>query len=296
MYLTRNDWQQRLERHHSRFEAWAERRRARAGVGVKHPVYDFLFEYYSSRPSQLLRWSPGADTLLVGADHSSFPGAAEFSSTSEGLILLSSQFPEHRRRYLEWAIEYLTRVSARPTQLSCFGLHEWAMVYKTERPRYPSIPLRLSSRQIQQVCDDLSLRCTHYDAYRFFTPEARPLNSISLTREATVEHDQPGCIHVSMDLYRFAYKIAPYIEAELTGDAFELAAAAREIDMRASPYNLEEWGFEAIRIEELSGRAEYTTLQRELSQRAAPLRSQLIEVYRNLLVASATSVSLANSR
>ena len=32
---------------------------ARRQRGVKHPVHDFLFTYYSFRPAQLRRWSPG---------------------------------------------------------------------------------------------------------------------------------------------------------------------------------------------------------------------------------------------
>ena len=47
--------------------------------------------------------------------------------------------------------------------------------------------------------------------------------------------DQRGCVHVTMDLYRYAYKIAPWVRAELIADAFELAWRARELDMRASP-------------------------------------------------------------
>ncbi len=70
-----------------------------------------------------------------------------------------------------------------------------------------------------------------------------------MTRAATTDHDQPGCIHVNMDLYRFAYKIAPFCPSELVADAFDLARAAREVDMRASPYDLSGYGFAPLRIE-----------------------------------------------
>ena len=37
-----------------------------AARGEKHPVVDFLFEYYRFRPSWLKRWHPGPDVILLG--------------------------------------------------------------------------------------------------------------------------------------------------------------------------------------------------------------------------------------
>jgi hypothetical protein len=85
-----------------------------------------------------------------------------------------------------------------------------------------------------------------------------------------------------MDLYKWAYKIAPWIPAELVADTFELAVWAREIDMRASPYDLRHFGFEPIRIETLEGRAEYLELQQGVAQAAQTLRRRLLEAYRAL--------------
>jgi hypothetical protein len=86
-----------------------------------------------------------------------------------------------------------------------------------------------------------------------------------------------------MDLYKFAHKIAPWCPSELVADTFLLAADARAIDMRASPYDLSEYGFQAIEIETAYGRSEYITEQRALSERAAPLRRDLINVYSELI-------------
>ena len=46
--------------------------------------------------------------------------------------------------------------------------------------------------------------------------------------------------------------------------------------MRASPYDLRRFGFDPIRIEEPSGRAEYVRCQGEIAARAAPLRLALL--------------------
>ena len=52
-----------------------------------------------------------------------------------------------------------------------------------------------------------------------------------------------------MDLYKWAYKFYPWTPSDLIADAFELAVEIREIDMRASPYDLGVYGFEPITIE-----------------------------------------------
>ena len=50
-----------------------------------------------------------------------------------------------------------------------------------------------------------------------------------------------------MDCYKWAFKLGPLVESELVMDCLELAADARALDMRASPYDLRDYGFEADR-------------------------------------------------
>ena len=40
----------------------------RVRVGAPHPVWDFLFSYYSLRPRQLRCWHPGYGVLLTGGE------------------------------------------------------------------------------------------------------------------------------------------------------------------------------------------------------------------------------------
>jgi len=88
-----------------------------------------------------------------------------------------------------------------------------------------------------------------------------------------------------MDLYKWAYKLAPFTSSELVADTFELAMQIREIDMRASPYDFSALGFQPIAIETPEGRADYERHQRGFADRAAPLRAALIETCRELLSA-----------
>jgi hypothetical protein len=283
MALQADLWRAARTHHQERLSYWVDDRVTRANDNVKHPVYDFLFTYYSYRPAHLMRWSPGVNIELTGAVESDLDWPLDYVKTDSGFVIPSESFPDHRREYLHWAIEYLSTTRDRTAAFNCFGLHEWAMVYQLDMPRHSQVPLRLSRDEIASVIEASELRCTHYDAYRFFTPQAAPRNRSLLSRRTTTEFDQPGCVHVTMDLYKYAHKISPWCPAELIADAFLLTVDSRTLDMRASPYDLRSYGFEPIAIETLEGRAEYTRAQSELRERAIPIRERLITAYSSLL-------------
>ncbi|MFC9790682.1 3-methyladenine DNA glycosylase [Rhodococcus sp. NPDC127528] len=253
--------------------------------GEKHPVIDFLFTYYSLRPAQLRRWHPGYGVRLTGPaahEYWDYSGYRRCGDDAEADPRLLAQ----RRSMLEFTERLLTGTAARPAQLGCFGLHEWAMVYRggEQAVRHSSTPLRLGPDGTDAVVESMNLRCTHYDAFRFFTPDAVGRNETELRREDQAGREQPGCLHAGMDLYKWAYKLVPLIDSDLLMRCFELAMDARELDMRASPYDLAGLGYEPVPIETASGRAEYVRAQSALTERAAPLRTELLEKCRTLLV------------
>jgi hypothetical protein len=280
--IPRATWEAQRDEYLARVQPWAEERLTRMSHQQKHPVYDFLFEYYSFRPAHLMRWSPGFGLTLEDATRRDVLWS-EFELSGSGLTLSASAFPEHRLSYLRWAVQYLEATLHREPSFACSGLHEWAMVYRDPNVRHPYVPFRLSREETDAVVESQSLRCSHHDAFRFFTPAAVPRNRWTLTRADSTAHDQGGCLHVNMDLYRFAYKIAPFCPSLVLADAFELARAAREIDMRASPYDLSGYGLIPVKIERVEGRAEYAELQREVYRRSQPVRESLLGVYRQLL-------------
>ncbi|HEX6564224.1 MAG TPA: hypothetical protein VF020_08065 [Chthoniobacterales bacterium] len=273
--LAKEVWQERVRKHQARVSEWIDPVLERRSRHARHPVYDFLFEYYSFRPAQLLRWSPGPDVILQDADRTD--GAAVWESVQGGERLKA--FPGSRKAFVDWAIHFLRSTTERPPNFSCFGLHEWAMVYRQPAIRHREVSLRLPRPDLDSFLESQQLSCTHFDAFRFFSERAKPRNSIQLERTLTAELDQPACIHVNMDLYRFCYKIAPWIESELLADAFALARSARELDMRASPYDLTEFGFEPVAIETGDGRAQYVRLQREIARSAEPIRERVLKAY-----------------
>ena len=189
-----------------------------------------------------------------------------------------------RRDTLSWTVDLLAATASRPARLGCFGLHEWAMVYRSDRPRH-AVPLRLGRAGTDAVVESMSLRCTHYDAYRFFTAAAVPRNAEPLSRERQIQTEQPGCLHATMDLYRASVKLMPLLCSDLLADTFELSYAARALDMRASPYDLSGYGYAPVEIETPAGRAQYVREQQVIATRGQVLRATLLERCRDLLAA-----------
>lgn len=194
-------WRARERAHVERADALTADHRERAARGEKHPVWDFLFTYYSYAPSQLRRWHPGPGVELEGAAGDAraswrwyVPGEQPGSLTVDRAALEAEKAP-----LLRGVERILRSTAARPGRFGCFGLHEWAMVYRQEEHRHP-VPLRLGQEATDAVVESHELRCTHIDAFRFFTPDAVPLNRYTPTRETQPELEQPGCLHAGMDV------------------------------------------------------------------------------------------------
>ncbi|UQS27903.1 3-methyladenine DNA glycosylase [Amycolatopsis thermalba] len=281
--LTEDEWRAREREHVARVRRWTVPYQERRSRGEKHPVHDFLFQYYPHRPAHLERWSPGPGVVLAGArEFLERPGFRE----AEGGVVVG-ELSAKRVATVRALLVLLEATASRAPRLSCFGLHEWAMVYRQPpgQVRHNQLPLRLGPAGTDTVVESLELRCGHYDAFRFFTPPARPRNALEPSRERQVELEQPGCLHANMDLYRAAFKLDPFVPSELVADCFELAVEIRELDMRASPYDLSGLGYSPVRIETARGRAEYARAQAAFAARADPLRTRLIEHCRTLLAA-----------
>jgi hypothetical protein len=269
-------WRARAAAHRERVQRWTLPHRERRRRNEPHPVLDFLFTYYSLRPARLEQWHPGPDVLLVGGDeYLDTPG---YVRDGAAVRLDVAALPDRIAGTAAFVRDLLVATAARAPRLSCFGLHEWAMVYRTDAPRHGQVPLRLGSAGTDAVVEALPIHCTHHDAFRFFTAAARPLNALQPQRSEQVGNEQPGCLHATMDLYKWAYKLAPAAPSELVADCFALAVEVRELDMRASPYDLAALGYPPVRIESAAGRAEYARAQAAFARRAVPLRTRLVEL------------------
>ncbi len=289
--LPEEQWLPLEAAHHERVRRYADPYLERRSAGKKHPVEDFLFTYYTQKPGQLLRWHPGDGTVLCGPRAAERAGwkyytllddaglaAAGLPAGSTAVALDRHRFVADRAETLRFAGIILSGTAARPAQFACFGLHEWAMVYRQDKfdLRHEYLTLRLGSEGTDAVVEENRIRCSHFDAFRFYTPDAVPLNEITPTRENQRFMEQPGCLHANMDLYKWAYKLAPALPSELVMDCFELSWRVRAMDMQASPYELSEWGYPAIRIETPEGKNEYVGMQRGFATEAQELRARLL--------------------
>jgi len=276
--LTAPEWQAREEAHALRMRQWTKPHQERRSRGEKHPVLDFLFSYYSHKPSHLERWQPGQNVVLAGPSARRFLDRRGYAEVDGGIAVHDPKLTEARLKTAEYVSALLRATASRAPRLSCFGLHEWAMVYRepADQVRHSQLPLRLGSSGTDEVVESLGVRCGHFDAFRFFTEPARPRNELQPTRENQIQLEQPGCLHGNMDLFKWSYKLDPFVRSELVGDCFELAVDIRILDMRASPYDLADFGYPPVRIETPEGRSAYARAQADFARRAAPLRAQLI--------------------
>ncbi|WP_061962505.1 hypothetical protein [Demequina flava] len=276
--LTRADWETQASAHAERANALTAGQRERSPSGKRHAVEDFLFDYYSTKPRHIRRWHPGLGVGLERAD--AHAGYRWFATDDNGVTRLDvAAFAADRGDTVAYIRRLLAATAGRRPVLGCFGMHEWAMVYQAdETDRRHGLPLRLGRDGTDAVVESHDLVCTHFDAFRFFTPQAVPLNEHALTRETQPAMDQPGCLHATMDLFKWSMKLGPAVPGEVLLDCFELARDVRRVDMQASPYDVSSYGLDAIAVETPEGKREYALLQREFAQRAEPLRAQLIEI------------------
>ena len=271
--------------HSERADALTACHRARRAAGERHAIEDFLYDYYGTRPTMLRRWHPGAGVGLEPgpdgpAEHTSWRW---YSTGSDGVVQLDvARFLADRGDTVRFIHRLLSATASRPAFTGCFGLHEWAMVYGQSEHRHP-LPLRLGQEGTDAVVEAHQIRCTHFDAFRFFSPGAVGLNRLQPSRSTQVELEQPGCLHAVMDCHKWATKLGPAVPGDLALDCFELARDIRLLDMQASPYDLSAYDEPPVAIETGEGKAAYVVRQRAFSQRAARLRQKLIAVCDELL-------------
>ncbi len=279
--LSAADWQSRAEKHYARATQYTHPAKARRDRAQPHPIADFLFDYYPFSFGFLEKWHPGTGISLEKTNQLPKHLRNQWYKISDTVQLDPTRLPEKHRVRFGHTIELLEATRDRAPNFACHGLHEWAMVYRGQEIRHEKIlSLSLPQADIDQLVESRAICCSHHDAFRFFAKEARPMNRLQPSLDTRSQFEQPACIHANMDLYKWAAKAMPWIGSELLLDCFELAVDIRDLDMRASPYDLLPWGREPILIETPDGRRQYETEQKQLADRATPLRQKLIGAMR----------------
>ncbi len=273
-------WQGMAESHYQEARIFTADARKRRDRGEAHPVEDFLFDYYPYPVSLIEQWHPGLGIALTFDDLETLPERFKGKRYRvEGDLCFPDpdKLTEKEVGRLTWIIGLLEATQRHLPNFACHGLHEWAMVYRAEEIRHSSLTtLRLEQEEIDALIESRAITCTHHDAFRFFAKQALPLNRIQPTLATRHENEQPGCVHANMDLYKWAAKSMPWIGSTLLLETFRIANELRDLDMRASPYDLSKWDIVPVKIETPEGRREYETEQRRLAALAFSLRAKLI--------------------
>lgn len=279
--LTIDVWTARAKNHEALIAPVTDSFVKRRGLGIKHAVIDFLFTYYSCSPLKLKQWIPSFEEYLTITPEiqTEYPWLSDYwFHLDEGVLSLNKERTHENTVGLVNFIEELCKnISQKAPRFGCFGLHEWAMVYKlsAEDLRHKGHRLRLPPDELARFVESQAISCSHYDAYRFFTKEAKPLNVLNPKLETRLDMEQGGCIHANMDIYKWATKLWPWIGSDFIAKAFLLALEGRELDMRASPYDLVDEGYPPLCIETPEGRKQYQQEQQLYAEKAASLRMEL---------------------
>jgi hypothetical protein len=326
--LTETEARAARAHHEARADALTAGHRARKQRGEKHPVDDFLFTYYPFSPARMRRWHPGWQVAYpASADPSpergpvgdvqmdgsrswyvdlppaepSDPALSAAPSTGTAVALRRADVARYLAERAD-AFGFMVRLlrasslDSRRPNFACFGLHEWAMVYHLGpgQRRHEDLPLRLGQAETDAVVERERLVCSHVDAFRFFTPDAVPRNSMTPTRDTQARRDNPACLHVGMDLYKWAMKLVPLLPSDLVLDCFEHARTTRVLDMEASPYDVRGLGYGVVPIETADGKAEYRRRQEDLAVTADALRRRILEVVEPLALTTAPEPSASS--
>lgn len=268
-----------------------------------HPIYNFLHTYYKYSVESLYCYSPGINISISGLinDNSNSVSRKYLYTASNDVMYYSpSLFPSQSSERLKSNVKQyyeiqLNSIMKKPN-FYCFGLHEWAMLYSgrltadgkecepTRLPKHQQLDIRTSQEVIDDLVESNLLKCSHFDAWRFFHVNAQPMNQIPvLSRSSQPQNEQAGCIHATMDLFKYAYSLYPLVSSDLLIKCLQIAIRARIIDMRASPYDVSKYDVCAVPIcvETMDGRREYSRLQENLYNDALPCRIELLEIYKH---------------
>ena len=242
-----------------RLAPYVEPHLARRRAGETHPVHDFLFTYYSFSPAKLLDWQPG------------WPESG------------SAELLAKRRALVASTLELLRATAARtPRRSAASGCTSGRWCTGADETRHP-VPLRLGAAGTDEVVESHRIACSHFDAFRFFTPSARaaqhaparPRRPVGV-RAAGLPARHHGPLQARLPALA-AGRLRPrgrLLRARL-GRARPSTCAPRRTTSPTS-------ALEPIRIETPEGKQEYAARQRAFAERAAPLRERLITVCEQL--------------
>ena len=127
-------WKQAMADHKDRVQEWTTPYKKRRSKTESHPVHDFLFSYYSYSIGRLESWHPPAGTHLEFSPTENKHIPSHFSENyytkKGGYLFLDPTKSVSRLNSHRWILQLLEHTQKNKPIYGCYGMHEWAMVYK----------------------------------------------------------------------------------------------------------------------------------------------------------------------
>ena len=290
--MSEAEWRGRAAAHRDRVRRWTGPHRERRRRGEPHPVHDFLFTYYSLRPGAAGRWHPGSGR--GAAPGGTMPRAGAGTPPRRRPVRLDpAALPAGRGDTVGFVRGLLAATAARPPQLGCFGLHEWAMVYRDRRdPARHGAAAAGPGRHRRRASRRTGSTARTSTRSGSSPGRPRPRNA------AAADPGRPAGAGAAGLPARRHGPLQVGLQAE-PGDArrswsptaSRWPSTIRELDMRATPYDLAALGYAPVAIETPEGKAEYVAAQRGFAARAAPLRARLLALCTTLPAAPVATIT-----
>ena len=238
-----------------------DRRRTWPGArhGVKHPVEDFLFTYYSHRPGAAAPLAPGrgrrADRRRpaeLGRDYRATPRRRRRSTPRR-----YARGAATRSRWIRDLLAAHRRAARRTWAASACTSGRWS----TGRPRrrYGTTPGRCACRPRRTAAGRRGARRAVQPLRRVpLLHRAGPAAQRAARRPGSrsTSSSSPAACTPTWTSTSGRTSSPRWSPSELVADCFALARDIRALDMRASPYDLAALGYEPVRVETPEGRAD----------------------------------------
>ena len=172
------------------------------------------------------------------------------------------------------------RRPARPAFSGCFGLHEWAMVYRDDAARGTRCPLRLGQAGTDAVVEAHPIRCTPLRRVPVLhAARRRPQPPAADPGDASPSWSSRAACTPAMDLYKWAYKLSP-ADPGRAGRRLLRAGRARSASWTCGPRptTCARTATSRSRSRRPRARPQYVAAQRGFAERGAVLRQRLIDV------------------
>lgn len=107
-------------------------------------------------------------------------------------------FARDRAGTITFVTDLMRATLQRPSHTGCFGLHEWAMIYRLapQQIRHAAWPLRLAPSEVDTIVeshDAISRACRRVPVLH--PPDALARNAFQPTRDTQIAMERPGCLH-----------------------------------------------------------------------------------------------------